>query len=97
MSFDGSNQFGRPMRPDRIEMVRQTAEAVARDKVGQNLASESESFESFVSCITWNIYGALAEQWPDTMIAEVQAGMVKADEVCRVEYTRFFSPFSIGK
>ena len=97
MKPEGPEQFGRPMRPDRIEMVRQAAEALARDKVGHNLASESESFESFVSCITWNIYGVLAEQWPDTMIAEVQAGMIEANEVCRVEFTRFFSPFSIGK
>ena len=97
MSYDDPNQFERPMRPDRIEMVRQVAEAIVHDNVGKELASGSDTFDNFLSCITWNIYGALAEQWPDTMIAEVQAGMIEADEVCRVEYTRFFSPFSIGK
>ncbi len=76
------------MRPDRIEMVRQTAEAIACDEVGKELANGSETFDNFLSCITWNIYGALADQWPDTMIAEVQAGMVKADEVCRVEFAK---------
>jgi hypothetical protein len=76
------------MRPDRVEMIRQTVIAVARDKVGQKLATKSDSFDDYVSCITWTVYGALAEQWPDTMIAELQAGLTEAAKVCRSEFKR---------
>ncbi len=88
MKHEGSEPFGRPMRPDRIAMVRQTAEAVAFDKVGQDMAAQSESFKNFQSCITWNIYGALAEQWPDTMIAEIEIGMGEAAAVCRAAFKK---------
>ena len=88
MRYEGQEPFQRPMRPDRVEMIRQTAEAVAGDNVGKELARESDSFDSFLSCIAWTVYGALAEQWPDTMIAELQAGLTKAEKVCRSEFER---------
>lgn len=88
MRYEGQEPFQRPMRPDRVEMIRQTAMAVARDEVGRKLAKKSESFDDYVSCITWTVYGALAEQWPDTMIAELQAGLTEAEQVCRSEFER---------
>ena len=36
MRYEGQEPFQRPMRPDRVEMIRQTAMAVARDEVGQS-------------------------------------------------------------
>lgn len=88
MRYEGQEPFQRPMRPDRVEMIRQTVQAVALDEVGQNLAKKSENFADYQSCITWTVYGALAEQWPDTMIAELQAGLNKAEKVCRSEFER---------
>ncbi len=86
MSYDGSNQFGWPMRPDRVEIVCDTAKAFAVSDLGKKVATESDSFSDYIACITWTIYGALAEQWPDTMVAEIQAGMAEADPACRASY-----------
>ncbi|MEX3314006.1 hypothetical protein [Sulfitobacter sp. PS-8MA] len=97
MRHEGQEPFQRPMRPERVEMIRQTVQAVALDEVGQNLAGESKSFADYQSCITWNVYGALAEQWPDTMIAELQAGLAEAEQVCRSEFERCRGPFSNGE
>ncbi|MFG6625008.1 hypothetical protein [Sulfitobacter sp. 1A12056] len=97
MRYEGQEPFQRPMRPDRVEMIRQTVQAVALDEVGKNLAKKSESFADYQSCIAWTVYGALADHWPDTMIAELQAGLADAEKVCRSEFERCQRPFSNGK
>jgi len=84
----GYSMFKRPMRPDRVEMIRQTAEALARDEKGRSMADESESFADYQAYIAWSLYDALGKLWPDTMIAEVQAGLDGAEKVCRVEFER---------
>lgn len=97
MRHEGQEPFQRPMRPGRVEMIRETVQAVALDDVGQSLAMKSENFADYQSCITWTVYGALAEQWPDTMIAELQAGLAEAEMLCRSEFERCQGPFSNGK
>lgn len=86
MSSNGPNQFGRPMRPDRIEMICDAANAIVGSERGERFAAESDNYNDFLACVTWSIYDALAEQLPDTMIAEIQAGLAEADPVCRAAY-----------
>ena len=86
MSSNGPNQFGRPMRPDRIEMICDAASAIAGSERGERFAAESNSYSDFLACVTWSIYDALAEQLPDTMIAEIQAGLAEAETECRKAY-----------
>lgn len=74
------------MRPDRVDAIRQAAEALAADPVGRAIAEHCKTFEEYLICLTWNIYDALGELGPDTMVAEVQFGMAEAEKVCRAEY-----------
>jgi len=74
------------MRPDRVDAIRQAAEALAADPVGRAIAEHCKTFEEYVICLTWNIYDALGELGPDTMVAEVQIGMAEAKDVCATEY-----------
>lgn len=74
------------MRPDRVDAIRQAAEALASDPVGQAIAEHCKTFEEYMICLTWNIYDTLGELGPDTMVAEVQLGMAEAGSVCRAEY-----------
>lgn len=77
------------MRPDRVNAIRQAAEALAADPVGRAVAEHCKTFEEYMICLTWNVYDALGELGPDTMVAEVQMGMAEAKGVCRVEYGAF--------
>lgn len=74
------------MRPDRIDAIRQAAEALAADPVGRAIAEHCKTFEEYLICLTWKIYDALGELGPDTMVAEVQFGMAEAEKMCRAEY-----------
>jgi hypothetical protein len=74
------------MRPDRVDAIRQAAEALAVDPVGRAIAEQCKTFEEYMICLTWSIYDVLGELGPDTMVAEVQFGMAEAGGVCRAEF-----------
>ena len=86
MRHSGREPFERPMRPDRVDAIRQAAEALAADPTGQDIAKHCNSFDGYLVFLTWNIYEALGELGPDTMVAEIQAGVNEAKSVCRAEY-----------
>ncbi len=86
MKHTGREPFERPMRPDRVDAIRQAAEALAADPVGRAVAEHCKTFEEYMICLAWNIYDALGELGPDTMVAEVQFGMTEATDVCRAEF-----------
>ncbi|UWR37691.1 hypothetical protein [Sulfitobacter sp. W074] len=69
-----------------MDAIQQAAEALAADPVGRAIAEHCKSFEEYLICLTWNIYDALGELGPDTMVSEVQMGMAEAKGMCEVEY-----------
>ncbi len=77
------------MRPNRVETIREAAEVLAADPTGREIASVCKSFEQYLICLTWNIFDVLGEVAPDTMVAEVKAGMAEAAEVCKSEYSAY--------
>jgi len=74
--------FDRPMRPDRVDAIRQAVEAFAIDPAGIEVAKASETFENYQACVGHVIYQSLAEICPDTMVAELQAGLDAAAPTC---------------
>ncbi len=82
MKHPGQDPFDRPMRPDRVDAIRQAVEAFAVGATGVVVAKESETFENYQACVGHVIYQALAEICPDTMIAELQAGLNAAIHTC---------------
>tara|TARA_R110002074_G_scaffold37107_1_gene100902 strand:- start:323 stop:568 length:246 start_codon:yes stop_codon:yes gene_type:complete len=74
------------MRPDRVDAIREAAEALAADAAGKDIAAACKSVEQYLICLTWSIFDVLSEVGPDTMVAEVQAGMAEAAEFCKAEY-----------
>lgn len=83
MRHDGKQPFDRPMRPSRIQLIKEAAEGLAADPKGVEVLKQSESYAAYQAWVTWSMFQALSALWPDTMISEIEAGLSEAEPVSR--------------
>lgn len=87
MRHTGGDPFQRPMRPDRVDAIRLTAEQFAVTEPGFDMVKDCATYADFQRCIAFQIFDAMGEVWPDTMVAEIVEGLDLAAPACRASYT----------